>query len=126
MTENIIIIACNSVCPLLMIIISIAMMFRPGQFRSGIGYHTSMSQKSESTWYEAQAFFSKVTLFSNIPTLVISAALTAILEFRGLSDKDEIAMIIMVCTIQVVVLMCDIIATEKHLHDNFDKDGNPK
>ena len=49
MAEKIIIIACNSVGPLLLIIISIAIMFRPGQFKSGIGYHTSMSQKSEST-----------------------------------------------------------------------------
>ncbi|MGN0699661.1 MAG: SdpI family protein [Oscillospiraceae bacterium] len=126
MGDNIAIIAANCLCPLIVIVIGVVMMVRPGKFRSGIGYHTSMSQKNEQTWYTAQVFFAKAAVFSNIPVLALSAAFTVISVLKGLDDKEEVGLMIMVTSIQVAVLLCDIFATEKHLRSRFDKDGNPK
>ena len=126
MGDNIAIIATNCLCPLIVIVMGIVMMHRPGKFRSGIGYQTSMSQKNEQTWYTAQAFFAKAAVLSNIPVLALSAAFTVIFVLKGLDDKDEVGLMIMVTSIQVAVLFGDIFATEKHLRSRFDKDGNPK
>lgn len=126
MAEFIGITFCNSICPLVMIITAAIMALRPCEFGGSFGYRTQMSMKNELTWYSAQAYFSKICLISNIPTLIISAAITIILLNTKLSENDLVAMIIVVTFIQAAVVIGDIIATERYLKKRFDSRGNPK
>ena len=88
------------------------------------GYRTSMSMKNEETWEYANRFFGKLWFRFGIPVGVIS--IIAFIFFIG-KDKDTVGFAgMIICYVQLVAMLLQVIPTEISLRRRFDKYGNRK
>ncbi len=79
------------------------------------GYRTRRSQSSEKVWYAAQSIWGKISLFTNIPQLVISAVAMVLCMRSGMSDDGLADVMITLIVVQTIVIFADIAVTENKL-----------
>lgn len=125
MGESVIIFIGLIFVPIALIIASI-FIWRSPQPPGGLGYRTARAERSPEAWYTAQVTFAKLTLFTHIPVLVLTAVLGCIIIINRFTDEQAIPLIIVAVFIEMVVLIVDIAVTENKLKRLFDKNGKLK
>ena len=95
----------------------------PIRINSVYGYRTQMSMLNRDTWNFAHHHCGKVWLAAGAVTLVLSAAVCAVVLLLK-KDFETPGFIIM--GVQLAVMVASIIPTELALRKNFNKDGSRK
>lgn len=96
----------------------------PKEINVIFGYRTTMSMKNQETWQFAHHYMGRLWYLSGMILLPLSIVL--MLPLIG-KDKDTIGWLgSLICMIQLVALIGEIIPTEIALHKKFDKNGNPR
>lgn len=96
----------------------------PKEINPVFGYRTSMSMKNQETWQFAHHYMGRLWYISGLILLPLSAVL--MLPLLG-KDTETVGMLgCLICIVQVVVLIGEIIPTEMALHKKFDKQGRPR
>lgn len=96
----------------------------PKEINVIFGYRTTMSMKNQETWQFAHHYMGRLWYLSGMILLPLSVVL--MLPLIG-KDKDTIGWLgALICMIQLVALIGEIIPTEIALHKKFDKNGNPR
>ncbi len=96
----------------------------PKEINVIFGYRTTMSMKNQETWQFAHHYIGRLWYISGWVLLVFSVVF--MLPLIG-KDKDTIGWLgSLICMIQLVALIGEIIPTEIALHKKFDKNGNPR
>lgn len=94
----------------------------PKEINAAFGYRTSMSMKNRDTWEFAHKYCGRIWYVSGLIILPIS--IIAVLGVIN-KNKDIVGMVgSIVCSIQLIPLICAIFPTEKALKKTFDKNGN--
>lgn len=97
----------------------------PKKINYVFGYRTARSMKNEDTWKFAHNFIGKIWLVCGTVLLVVGTASF----FTFTANKNENAASIaslVILGVQLLVLMCSIIPTERALKKTFDENGNRK
>ena len=126
MAENIMIIVALISCPVIMIIIGILLLTIQSERGGMIGYRTSKSQKSDATWVAANAYYGKISIVTNIISLIVTILISVFIILKSQDENLLTTAILFITSVQIILLFADIIATELMLSQKFDKDGNPK
>lgn len=92
----------------------------PKEINDVYGYRTAMSMKNIDTWNFAHRLCGRLWMWSGGASLLLSAA--AMVVFRA----DVYLTVGWVLSIQVVIMLLAIPATEVSLRRHFDQDGRPK
>ena len=101
--------------PVLMMIFGFVSWRFPPEPNGTIGYRTKRSQSSEKAWYFAQQFWGKLSLFSNIPVLILSA-LGMTWAVRSIDDGDTLSYIMLIMImVQTLLIFVGIGITESRL-----------
>lgn len=96
----------------------------PKEINVIFGYRTTMSMKNQETWQFAHHYMGRLWYLSGMILLPLSVVL--MLPLIG-KDKDTIGWLgALICMVQLVALIGEIIPTEIALHKKFDKNGNPR
>jgi hypothetical protein len=95
-------------CLFMLVIRLVFLKFPPKNINSIYGYRTARSMKSQKIWDAANSYWTRLFFKRNSAALIIP-----LIPFYSFKFN---------CTI---VLLATIPSTEKHLAENFDKDGNP-
>lgn len=86
------------------------------------GYRTARSMKNPDTWQFAHRYFGRLWYKMGLWLLVLTVA--AMLPGLG-KDADTVGTLGgIVCAVQLPVMLCAILPTERALKKTFDKDGN--
>ncbi|MCI9449116.1 MAG: SdpI family protein [Clostridiales bacterium] len=94
----------------------------PKEINATSGYRTNMSMKNQETWKFAHKYFGKLWKVCGWIILPISVA---VMLFAFRKDIINIGIIGgVVCSVQIVVIICTMILTEIALRKNFNKNGN--
>lgn len=124
MNEYFLIFCCAFLLPLIMILVGAVFVKRPPiRINSVYGYRTQMSMLNRDTWNFAHHHCGKVWLVAGSATLVLSAAVCAVVLLLK-KDFETPGFIIM--GVQLAVMIASIIPTELALRKNFNKDGSRK
>jgi len=93
----------------------------PKEINSSFGYRTTMSMKNKETWKFAHEYIGRLWKICGWFLLLISA----VIMFSVLGkDTIDVSMIGGgICFIQIMMVICTIIPTERALKKNFNKDG---
>ncbi len=97
----------------------------PKKINYVFGYRTARSMKNEDTWKFAHKLIGKIWLVCGAVLLVVGTASF----FTFTANKNENAASIaslVILGVQLLVLMCSIIPTERALKKTFDENGNRK
>lgn len=96
----------------------------PDEINHLAGYRTPMSEKNPLTWAFAHRFAGRLWMILG-PILLPPSLLLMILLPDGTEDSvGNVTVIVM--TVQCIVLLATVAATEIALHRHFDRNGNPK
>lgn len=96
----------------------------PAEINPGYGYRTTMSSKNQDTWDFAQRYMGKVWYQAGRWLLIPSAV--PLLFVLG-QDVDIVSTIGMAaCGVQLAAMLGSILAVERALKKNFDKNGKRK
>lgn len=94
----------------------------PADINGMYGYRTTMSKLNNDTWDYAHRYFSKISLWIGIVSLVLSALLLALIINK---NNFEVNVLYLVFG-QIAVFSAGIIPTEIALRKHFDNNGNRK
>lgn len=125
MSDNVILLICVMLMPIIMIITGAVIWKFPSEY-NGLGYSTPMSQKNPSTWRMAQLVGGRSFFFSFLAALPISIIVQSMPIIFHLSEETGGAVCLAVSCAQVLLLIVPITITERTLRRCFDKDGNPR
>lgn len=93
----------------------------PAQINSIYGYRTKMSRLNMDTWNYAHRYFGKLWMRTGCLMIPGTVLCMALLYGR---DADEVGTgCAVLMTVQVVLLILPVIATERELHRIFDLNG---
>ncbi len=96
----------------------------PKEINVIFGYRTTMSMKNQETWQFAHHYIGRLWYISGWVLLVLGVVF--MLPLIG-KDQDTVGWLGgLICMIQLVALIGEIIPTEIALHKKFDKNGNPR
>lgn len=96
----------------------------PKEINSTSGYRTNMSMKNQYTWRFAHKYVSKIWVVLGIVMAFVSILFLIIF---GRSNQSSLIVVVSIAVPSQIVSTClTIIPTERALHKNFDKDGNPR
>ena len=120
-----IMLVCNLLIPVLSIVGGILMWKKcPKEINHLIGYRTKNSMKNEDTWKFAHSFCGKFWLITGLVMLFASAGV--LIPFYGASQKTISTVILISVSVQCVLLVISLIATEIALKMKFSSDGTRK
>ena len=94
----------------------------PKNIQSIFGYRTTLSMKNQDTWQFAHHHCGRVWKKLGWITLAVSLAVLLCVWNQDLGTIGTVGAA--VCLLQVVLLFCSIIPTERALRKTFDSNGN--
>ncbi len=118
--EYLIFIGSSALLPIILIIVGAFLWKFPPAYDSLWGYKTNRSGSSEEAWYAAQELFGKISVLSNLPSLILSVVIESLsLPLR--LDEDTAAWILVgIGIVQTLIVLADIAAVEILLAKRFD------
>ncbi len=93
----------------------------PREINPAFGYRTTMSMKNKETWKFAHEYIGK--LWKTCGWFIIPASSAGMLFALG---KDVVGVSVIggvICTVQIIIMICTVIPTEMALKKNFDQYG---
>ena len=96
----------------------------PAEINPGYGYRTAMSMKNKLTWDFAQKHMGEI--WYKAGRILLIPSVVPLLFVLG-QDVGTVGMVgLMVSGVQLVVMLGSIVAVERELKKNFDKNGKRK
>ena len=125
MSDNVVLLICSTLMPLVMMIAGLFIWKLPSEY-GGLGYNTPMSQKNPLTWKMAQIVAGKAFFFCFLAALPVSVIVQAVPLIFHLSEETGGMICLILTAAQVLLIILPIHITESTLCRYFDKNGNPK
>lgn len=103
------------VIPIIMIISGALIWKNPPAPNGAVGYRTKRSRSSEKVWYIAQSFWGKLSLFTNIPMMIVTALFMVLCIRNGMNNDDLVNVMVTFVIIQTIMIFAEIAITENKL-----------
>ena len=109
----------NLVIGPLLLILSLLFKAYPPKNRNWLyGYRTTRSMKSQETWDASNKYSVDLMIWISVITIICQVVTYLLFE--------PATALLISCSVMCILLVGIFVIVEKHLKENFDREGNPK
>lgn len=119
MNENVIMLICYLIAPVIFIIVGLLLWRFPPQYGEAFGYKTKLAYSSNEAWNYAQVFFGRICTLANIPVLAITVGVGVYQIVKNVDETQGLIICLILTTFQAIPLFVCIFLTEARLRKYF-------